>query len=60
MKIFKECAILWSDLSWYCWGGTFTRAIHTCYKLDIYKREHPFIYYITSFIYPFLNGGGPV
>ena len=51
---FKECASLWRDLSWYCWGGTFTRAMLTCKKLEIYKKESPIIYYITSFLYPFI------
>ena len=51
---FKECASLWRDLSWYRWGGTFTRAMLTCKKLEIYKKESPIIYYITSFLYPLI------
>lgn len=52
--MWKECAQLWSNLSWYCWCGTFTKAMRTCNKLDIYKQKHPFIYFVTSFIYPFM------
>lgn len=51
----KECASLWMDLSFYSWGGPFSRLINTCKKLDIYKKQHPFIYYITSFLYPILS-----
>ena len=53
-KLIKECASLWNNLSWYYWGGTFIRAILVCKKLDEYKKDHPFIYHLTSFIYPFM------
>ena len=44
---FKICLRLWHDLSYYVWGGTWTRAFNTCKKLDRFKEKHKFIYYIT-------------
>lgn len=54
-SMIKECSHLWQDLSWYVWGGTFTRAMRTCQMLDWYKENHFVIYAFTSLIYPFIK-----
>ena len=43
----KEAIRLWDDLGFYIWCCQWARANRVCEKLNIIKKEKPFIYYIS-------------